>query len=225
MNGWIAARAIAAKDLRIERRSRTGLQTAMLFVVLVQLIVVYSRDPGAVTLRALAPGVLWITIALASLMVLSRIFLLEREEASIELLLLAPVPRVWLFLGKLLGNLALVGMVALVAFPIWVLFFNLPIGAELWSILLLLLLVLIALGSVGTLFAALAVRTRSADLLLPVLLLPAMLPPVSFAAQATVRILQSGSLYGLGSSIRLLLLFDLGYLLMTTILFSSVVDE
>ena len=220
-----AALAIAGKDVRIEWRHRTALLTATVFSVLVLLIFVFARDPGSVTLATIAPSVLWVALALASLVALNRAFLLEREHGALDGILLSPAPRAALFWGKWLANLAFVLAVQAVAFPLWVLFFNVPPSGAL--VLLAGTAVLTAIGftAVGTVFSAMAVRTRFAELLLPVMLLPFMIPPVFFASQLTVRLLAGRPADELLGWVRLLSLYDVTFLALATLLFPVVVDE
>lgn len=225
MSAVRAVLAIAGKDLRIEARHRTALLTAGAFVVLVQLVFVFARDTGAVALGTLAPSVLWVTLALSSLLVLNRAFLLEREHAALEAILLAPVARGALFWGKWLANTILVLVVIAIAFPIWIVFFNVPPSAALLGVLGSAALAAAGFTAAGTLFAAITARTRYAELLLPVLLLPFLIPPVYAGAQVTVRFLGHRPFAELWPWLRILTLYDLVFLLLATLLFSSVVDE
>ncbi|MEP6590322.1 MAG: heme exporter protein CcmB [Gemmatimonadota bacterium] len=225
MSVWRAARAIAAKDLRIEWRHKTALLTATLFAVLVLLVFVFSRDPASVPLASIAPSVLWVTLALSALVALNRAFLLEREHAALDGILLAPVPRQALFWGKLLSNLAFVLTVQAVAFPLWVLFFNITPTGALLAIVVVVLLASVGFTAVGTLFSAMAVRTRFAELLLPVLMLPFMIPPVFAASEATMRLLAGRPIGELWGWLRLLALYDVVFVVLANLLFPAVVDE
>lgn len=225
MNVIRAALVIAAKDLRIEARNRTALLTAVTFAILVQLVFVFAREPGGVPLRVMAPSVLWITLALAGLVVLNRAFLLEREHAALEGILLAPVSRTALFWGKWLANTVLVAMVLAAAFPVWVLFFNVEPQLALLGVLGLALLAVVGFTAAGTLFAAMTARTRYAELLLPVLLLPFLIPPLFAGAQATVRLLSGRPFGELVGWLRILATYDLVFLVLATLLFPIVVDE
>src|ERR671921_351502 len=118
------ALAIAGKDIRAELRSRTALQSALVFAVLVLVVFNFARDPTTLAAVDLAPSVLWVTFALAAMVALNRAFTVERENAAFDGLLLAPLPREALFVGKLLANLAFVGVVELVTLPLFTLFFN-----------------------------------------------------------------------------------------------------
>lgn len=225
MNVLRPALAIAAKDLRIEWRHRTALLTATVFAVLVLLIFVFSRDAGSVSLATIAPSVLWVALALASLVALNRAFLLEREHSALDGILLTPAPRAALFWGKWLANLVFVLVVQAVAFPLWVLFFNVPASTSLLLLAGVAVLTAIGFTAVGTVFSAMAVRTRFAELLLPVLLLPFMIPPVFFATQLTVRLLAGRPAAELWGWVRLLSLYDVVFLVVATLLFPVVVDE
>lgn len=225
MSAVRAAWAIARKDLAIEWRSRTALLTASLFAILVQLVIVFGRDGATVSLTMLAPSVLWITIALSSLVALNRAFLLEREHGALEGILVAPVNRSAIFWGKWFANLVFVLAVMAIAFPLWVLFFNVEPTTALFGVLGLAVLGAIGFTAVGTVFSAMTVRTRFAELLLPVLMLPFMLPPVFFAAQATLRVLSNRPIEELWGWLRLLALFDVVFLVLATLIFPAVVDE
>ena len=96
---------IAGKDLRLEFRSRTSLLSAAVFAALVLLVFNFARDPSAVATLDLAPSVLWVTVAFASVLAMNRAFTVERENAAFDGLLLAPVAREILYLGKYLANL------------------------------------------------------------------------------------------------------------------------
>jgi heme exporter protein B len=220
-----AVLAIAGKDLRIEWRHRTAFTSAVVFAVLVLVIFVFARDDGSVRLADVAPTVLWVMLALATVVTLNRAFLLEREHRALEGILLAPIPVVALFWGKWLGNLALVLVVELVAIPLWVLFFNVAPDARILGIGVVAILATIGFTAPGTLFSAIAVRTRFAELLLPVLLLPFVIPPLFFAAQATVRLLEGAPTGELFGWLRLLALYDIAFLALASILFPAVIDQ
>jgi heme exporter protein B len=217
--------AIAAKDIRAELRSRTALLSAVVFAALVLVIFNFARDPTAVAAVDLAPSVLWVTFALAAMVALNRAFTVERENGALDGLLLAPVPRGAVFLGKLVANLAFVGTVEAVALPLFVLFFNVDLGHALPGLLGVTVLATIGFVAVGTLFSAMAVRTRFAELMLPVLLLPFMVPPLIGAVQVTARLLADRPLSEMMGWLRLLALYDVVFVTLCTMAFASVVDE
>jgi heme exporter protein B len=219
------ALAIAAKDVRAELRSRTALISALVFAALVLVIFNFARDPTVLAATDLAPSALWVTFALASMVALNRAFTIERENGALDGLLVAPVSREAIFLGKLLANLAFVGTVELVTLPLFTLFFNISLWAALPSILGVAVLATIGFVAVGTIFSAMAVRTRFAELMLPVLLLPFMVPPLIGAVQVTTRLLAGRPLSEMLGWLRLLALYDVVFVTLCTLAFSAVVDE
>jgi heme exporter protein B len=217
--------AVAGKDIRAELRSRTALLTALVFAALVLVIFNFARDPTAVSAATLAPSVLWVTFALAAMVAMNRAFSVERENGALDGMLLAPIPREAVFLGKLLANLAFVGAVELVTLPLFTLFFNVSVWSILPGLLAVMALATIGFVAVGTIFSAMAVRTRFAELLLPVLLLPFMVPPLIGAVQTTTRLLADRPLSEMVGWLRLLTLYDIVFVTLCTLTFSSVVDE
>lgn len=219
------ALAVAAKDVRMELRSKTALLSAVVFAALVLVVFNFARDPTAISAAALAPSALWITFAFAAMVALNRAFTVEREHGALDGLLLAPIPRGALFLGKLLANLAFVAVVEAVALPLYVLFFNLDLGGALPGIVGVAALATVGFVAVGTIFSAMAVRTRFAELMLPVLLLPFMVPPIIGAVQVTTRLLAGRPLSEMLGWLRLLALYDVVFVTLCTMAFSAVVDE
>ena len=219
------ALAVAGKDIRAELRSRTALLSAIVFAALVLVVFNFARDPTVLAAVDLAPSVLWVTFALAAMVALNRAFNVERENSAIDGLLLAPVSREALFLGKLLANLAFVGVVELITLPLFVLFFNVSLGRALPGILGVTALATIGFVSVGTIFSAMAVRTRFAELMLPVLLLPFMVPPIIGAVQVTSRLLSGRPLSEMWGWLRLLAAYDVVFVTLCTLAFSAIVDE
>jgi heme exporter protein B len=217
--------AIAAKDIRAELRSKTALLSALVFAALVLVVFNFARDPTALAATDLAPSVLWVTFALAAMVAMNRAFTIERENSAFDGLLLAPVPREALFLGKLLANLVFVGTVELVTLPLFILFFNMSFGPQLPGVLAVTALATIGFVAVGTIFSAMAVRTRFAELMLPVLLLPFMVPPLIGAVQVTSRLLAERPLSEMWGWLRLLALYDVVFVTLCTLAFTAVVDE
>ncbi|HXG44917.1 MAG TPA: heme exporter protein CcmB [Gemmatimonadales bacterium] len=216
---------IMVKDVRLELRTRTSLLSAAVFAALVLIVFNFARDPTAVATIDLAPSVLWITIAFASVVAMNRAFTVERENAALDGLLLAPVPRGALYLGKYLANLVFVFVVEAVALPLFVLFFNVDLSRALGGVLLTVVLATAGFVAVGTVFSAMVVRTRFAELMLPVLLLPFLVPPLIRAAEATSRLLAGRPLSEQADALTFLALYDVVFVTLPMLIFSAVVDE
>jgi heme exporter protein B len=217
--------AITVKDLRLEWRSRTSILSAVVFAMLVLVVFNFARDPTAVATLDIAPSVLWVTVAFASVVAMNRAFTVERENSAFDGLLLAPVSRETIYLGKYLANLLFVLLVEAIAMPLWVLFFNLDINGAVLPLILTLLLATIGFVAVGTLFSAMVARSRFAELMLPVLLLPFMVPPLIFAVMVTVPLLARHPLSDAIPGLRLLAIYDIAFLTLSLLLFPAVVDE
>jgi heme exporter protein B len=219
------AAALAAKDLRVELRSRTALVSAIAFAALVLVTFYFGRDPAEVTPRVLAPSVLWVTYTFAAMLTFNRSFALEKENAALDGLLLSPLPRTAIFFGKYLANLGFVATVQAVTLPLFVLFFNVSLGKALPGLLLVTVLGTLGFVAVGTVFASMAVRTRFADLMLPVLLLPFLVPPVIGAVQVTTRLLAGRPLLEQAGWLRILGVYDVVFLTVCAMVFPSLLDE
>lgn len=219
------ALVLAGKDLRLELRTRTSIISAAVFAALVLIVFNFARDPTAVATIDLAPSVLWVTVAFASVLAMNRGFLVERENAAFDGLLLAPVPREALFLGKYLANFAFVMLVEAIALPLFVLFFNLDLSQALGGLVLTMLLATMGFVAVGTIFSAMVVKTRFAELMLPVLLLPFMVPPLILAVKTTVPLFAGRPLSEVVDGLRFLAVYDIVFLTLAVLLFPAVVDE
>jgi heme exporter protein B len=220
-----AALAIAGKDLRLELRGKTGLLSAAMFATLILIVFNFSRDATLVSNVDLAPSVLWVTFAFGGVVTLNRAFYLERENGAFDGIRLAPISRESIYLGKLIANLVFVFLVEAVTFPLFVLFFGVDVSHAWPGIVAVMVLATAGFVSVGTVFSAMVVRTRFAELMLPVLLLPFMVPPLIGATQATSRLLLGRPLSEVWGWLRLLALYDVVFVTICTLTFFAVVDE
>ena len=216
---------LARKDLLVEFRSRTAILSAAVFTVLVLMVFNFGRDPTAARAVDLAPSILWVTFTFAAMLALNRAFQLELENQALDGLLLAPVSRGSLYLGKLLANLIFVAVVEAIGLPLFALFFNvavLPVAAPLAGVIA---LATVGFVAVGTLFSAMTARTRFAELLLPVLLLPFMIPPLIWAVLATAKLLADRPLSEAAGWLRLLAAYDIVFVALAFLLFPATVNE
>jgi heme exporter protein B len=181
--------AILRKDLRLELRTKESVPAMALFSLTAFVIFHFGLDRRSLE-GELAAGVLWVTLLLAAMLGINRLFVAEREQSLFDGLLLAPIERTALLVGKALALLVYLVALELVALPVFGLFF---ITRGFWDALPLLLAITaladIGLAVVGALLASIAVNTRARDLLLPILLLPLAIPVVIAAAAGTEPLL------------------------------------
>jgi heme exporter protein B len=197
----------------------------MEFAVLVLAIFYFSRDSTVVSELDIAPAALWVTFTFAAMLGLNRAFLLEQENRALDGILLTPVPRTGIFIGKLLGNLAFVVVVEAVSLPLFSLFFNVPILYALPGLLCVTAMATLAFVTVGTLLSAMVVRTRFAELMLPILLLPFLVPPIIGAVQITAGLLAGRPLSEFAGWLKLLAAFDIAFVTACLLLFETTVEE
>lgn len=220
------AARVAWKDLRIELRSREILYTMAFFAALLVVIFsfVFPRQPAVV--RAAVPGMLWVTIAFAGTIGLGRAFDRERENDTMRALLLAPVPRLAVFLGKAIAIAALVLTVALVATPLLSLFLDAPLFDHAGPIALVLVLGALGFAVVGSVFAATLLKVRSRDVLLPVILYPLLVPLFVAGTKATGVLVSERPDFDIAWYwIRFLGIYDAAFLVLSLWVFESLVIE
>lgn len=217
--------AVAAKDLRLEFRRRTAILAAVAFAALVLVVFNFGRDPTALSALDVAPSALWVTLVFAAEVALNRAFHAEAEHGALDGILLAPASREGLYLGKMFANLVFVGVVLVVAVPLFILFFNLDPAVWWGGVTLALALAAVGLVAVGTLFSAMVVRTRFAELLLPLLHLPFVVPLLIAGVQVTTRLMAGRPLSEVSGWLRFLAGYDVVFLTLGALTFSAVVDE
>ena len=188
------AARIAWKDLRVELRSREIIYTMVFFGAL--LVVVYAftfpqNEPDAV--KAAAPGKLWVSLAFAGTIGLGRAFDRERENDTLRALMLTPVPRLAIFLGKAVAMTLLQLAVAVVCAPLIALFLGAPLFDYPHVLALVILLGTLGFSMVGSVFSATLLKVRSRDVLLPIILYPLLIPMLSVAAKITKALMGSVS--------------------------------
>jgi len=216
---------IARKDLAIEFRTRSAFFSAVIFALLGLVIFYFAWDPTAVTVTDLAPGVLWVIFTFSGLLGLHRSFGVETDDHAIDGLLASPVSREAIFLGKAIANLIFVVVVQMIAIPALVLFYNLPLGHIAAPLIGIAILAAVGLVAIGTLFSAMAVNTRLAELLLPMLSLPFFVPIVIAASQSTAKLLTGRPVAEVGAWLKLLVAFDIVFVALCTLAYPFTVDD
>jgi heme exporter protein B len=217
-----AAWLVARKDLAIEFRTRTAYFSALVFALT---IFYFAWDPTAVAAIDLAPGVLWVIFTFSGLLGLQRSFAMEQADRAMDALLGAPVDRESIYLGKALANVVFVVGVQVVALPAVALFYNVPLGGIALPLAGIALLAAIGIVAVGTLFSSMAVNTRLAELLLPMLSLPFFVPIVIAAAGTTARLLAGRPVAEAWPWLRILIGFDLVFVVASAVAFPYTLDE
>ena len=217
--------ALIRKDLQIEFRTKETLASLLLLGLLTLVILSFAFDPTSELRVEAAPGALWVAVIFAGVLGLNRSFLAERENDCLHGLLLCPVDRGTIYLAKTAGNFLFMMAAQLVIVPIFIFFFNLPMSAALATVFLSLALGVLGFAAVGTLFAAISVRTRAREVMLPLLLLPLVVPIFVAGVKVTGRILEGKPLVDVAPWLNLMVVFDAVFLVVGWVMFEYAVEE
>lgn len=218
-----AVLAITRKDLSAEWRSRELFTAMLVFSLLVILIFNFALDLNPKIQQEVSAGVLWATFVFAGTLGLNRSMAVEKDRGCLDGLLLAPVDRAAIYLGKVLANLVFMFMVELIVLPVYSILYNINLFQP--GLLLIILLGSIGYTVAGTLLSSMAVQTRTRDMLLPILLFPVVLPVLISAVRASSFFLQGQSMDLIWPHLNLLIAFDVIYTAVAYMLFDFVVEE
>jgi heme exporter protein B len=210
------------KDLQLEWRSRDAINGILFFSLLVVVVFAMAFDPTAAASREIAGGILWVALLFASVTALNQAWTREQRNRVLDAQRMAPSPPSALFLGKALANLLFVGLVELILAPLFIVFYNLHALGQAWLLWIVMPLGTWALVCNGTFFAALGLRTRNRELLLPLILFPISIPALVGMVRATTGILTGD--FDPGPSIRLLIAYNLAFTTVCLLLFETVLN-
>lgn len=212
--------AVARKDLRAEWRGREMLPALAQFVVLALVIANFAFDLDLTSGPRLGPGILWLVLVFAGLVAFGRAFAPEREQGSLEAMLLTPAGPAAIFAGKALAAALLLMAVEAVLLPGMAVFLGAPIGLQ---VVLAVLVATVGMAGLGCLFSALAAQTRARDLLLPVLALPLWIPFVVVGGR-TVQAAMGGAPVP-GQPLVVLAALDILFVIVAALAARVVLDE
>jgi heme exporter protein B len=208
------------KDIRLEWRSKDALNSMIFFALLVVVIFSFAFNPTADESRLIAGGLIWTAFLFASVVALNQTWARELRNQVLDALRVAPAPANALFLGKVIGNFLFVLIVEALMSPVFIVFYNLRALGNAWLLLAVAALGTWALVVNGTFFAALSIRTRSREIMLPLILFPISIPAVLAMVEATTLILTGEASPGFW--IRLLLTYDVVFTTASLLLFEIV---
>ncbi|MBI4454487.1 MAG: heme exporter protein CcmB [Acidobacteria bacterium] len=224
-SGLQAAIAILKKDLLLEFRGKEGFLSNLFFGLMVLLLFTFAFDPSSEALRQGKAAIFWIAVAFASVLTLNRTFQRESADRAIDALALLPVDPAWIFLGKFLGNLALITLLMLLIFPLFMVFFNLTVTSRFWLLSAVCLLTALGLSCVGTLFAAMAESSRLREVVLSIMMYPITIPVLIAAVQLTQQAIKLTGEIENWHWLTLLLIFDAIFLAAALVIFDYVLGE
>jgi heme exporter protein CcmB len=216
--------AVAAKDLRIEARGRSALGAALPFAGTLLIAFGLSLGPGRTLLQQTAPGLLWLSVLFASVLAFRQAYQTEGEDGALEGLLLAPIDRAAVFLGKAAAVTAELFVLEAVVVALVAVQFDLSLGHAPWTLVAAFALGTVGLAAVGSLFGVLSESPRAREAVFPLLVLPVAIPVLIAGVKATelattVRAGDAGQWLGL------LVAFDAVVLGVGTLVFGHLLED
>ena len=231
--------AILAKDVLLELRTKDILVTTLVFGLLVIVVFSFALDPTPTMVATVAPGILWVSFTFGGVLGLNRSFSIESARGNLQGLMLAPVGRDAIYFGKFLGSFLFMMGVEVVIYPLFAALFNLPL--LMYELIPMAVLATVAgggrrLAAVGTVFSAMAVNTRSREVMLPLLFFPVVVPVIIAATEATGILLREAvprgeaapyllAEPGVSIWIPLLVVFDAVFLVICPAAFSFIIED
>ena len=214
---------VAWKDILLEIRTRDIVVSGLVFAFLVVVVFNFALDVTPQAVDRLAPGMLWVAFAFAGVLAMNRAFVLEKDRGSLEGLLLTPVSRDSIYFGKLVSTFLFMLVVEAALLPVFGVLFN--FSAFSVGLILAILLATLGFATVGTLFSAIAVHTRSREIMLPVLFLPIIVPVIIAAVESSAGSIGGSSSVSVARWLGLIAVFDVVFLAVCPWVFGLVVEE
>ncbi|MBM2831922.1 MAG: cytochrome c-type biosis protein CcmB [Dehalococcoidia bacterium] len=215
--------AIIWKDILSELRTKDIVTSVLVFTVLVLVIFSFAFEPESEVIRLLSGGILWVAFTFAGMLGLSRSMAAETDKGSLQGLLLCPVDRDVIFMGKMAASLLFMLLVEAAAMPIFLILFNLPVFLP--SLALVALMATIGFAAIGTIFATIAANTKAREIMLPILFIPVAVPVIIAAVKATGVIISGEPLSTARSWLLIIAAFDAIFLVLSAFLFEFAVEE
>jgi heme exporter protein B len=213
--------ATLRKDLQLEWRSKDAINSMLFFSLLVVVVFSFSFDPTAEESRQIAGGLIWVSFLFAAVVALNQTWAREIRNQVLDAYRVSPAPANSLFLAKAIGNFIFVIVLEIVMTPLFVMFYQLRSLGPAWQLALVAIFGTWALVVNGTFFAAMSIRTRSREIMLPLLLFPVSIPAIIGMVQATNSILTGE---GARFWIVLLVTYDLVFTTSCLLLFETVLN-
>ncbi len=220
---WRPMLTLMWKDLLLEVRTKDIVTSVVVFALLVVVIFNFAINPTPELVAAVAPGVLWVAFSFSGVLGLNRAFILEKDKGCLEGLMLCPVSRDVIFFGKMLANLLFMLTVEALILPIFSVLFNLSLFMP--EVIVIAFLATVGFAAVGTLFSAMAVNTRSREIMLPILFFPVVAPVLIAAVEASAVVIGGRSWSDMGRWPQLIAVFDVLFLVASAFVFQFTLED
>lgn len=217
--------AIVWKDITSELRTKEMLLSMCLFSFLVLIIFNFAFDTGLKNLRENISGILWVAFIFSGLMGLGRSFGVERDRGTLHGLLLCPISPWGIYLGKMIGVFIFMVVMEIFTLSIFTVLYNINIIPFLLPLGLIIFLGTLGFAIIGTIFSAMSATTKARDVMLSILVFPISVPMIIALVKATGMILWGGAIQEIYSWLKILIAFDLVFLLLAYLTFGFIIEE
>jgi heme exporter protein B len=217
--------AIFRKDLLIELRTKDSFNAMLFFGVVVLVIFSFALASVRDSIRSAAPGILWVAFAFSGTLGLNRMFAAEKENSCLQGLMMIPVDRGVIYMGKMLAATVFMLISEIIIFVFTLIFFNLTVWKEIPWLALIFVVGSFGFTAVGTLLSAIAVNTKMREVLLPLILFPVILPILINAVEATNIVLNTGDIGALRLSLTIMSVFTIVFATIAFLLFEHVLED
>ncbi|MDY6835671.1 MAG: heme exporter protein CcmB [Chloroflexota bacterium] len=214
---------IVWKDILSQLRSKDVFTSVLVFALLTIIIFNFAFDLDAESTRTVAPGILWVAFTFAGVLNLNRTFVQEKENGCLDGLLLCPVDRTVIYVGKMVGSFLFMLVVEIIILPI----FSILYDFDLFVPKLIVVTVLATLGfaAIGTIFSAMSANTKARDIMLPILFFPMVTPIIIAAVEASALALENAPWADFSTWLQILIAFDVVFLIVSSLIFEFITEE
>ncbi len=216
---------ILKKDILIEFRTKTSIINSLFFSFIVLIIFNFSFHPGSNSIKEATPGIFWIVIFFSGILILKRIFEIERNNNCFEAILLAPNSFNSVYIGKIFSSTVFILIIEAIVIPLWVILFNITFNHSFLIFILLVFLVNVGFISLGVILSAISLTFDLKDVIFSIIFFPLLIPLFIGAVKSSEFIIESGSLDGLIKWLKLIISFDIIFFWSGYLLFKFVMEE
>jgi len=213
------------KDLTSELRTKEMILSMCLFAFLVLIIFNFTFEIGVTNASAIIPGILWVAFLFSGLMGLGRSFGSERDRRTLHGLLLCPISPWGVYLAKMIGTFIFMVIMEIITLSIFTVLYNVNLLPYIFPLGLIIFLGTLGFASIGTIFSAMAATTKARDVILSILVFPISVPMILASVKSTGLILGGRSMTEVYSWLKILVAFDLVFLLLAFLTFGFILEE
>lgn len=217
--------AVFRKDLLVELRTKDSLNAMLFFGIVVLVVFNFALESARDTIREAVPGILWVSFVFSGTLGLNRTFASEKDNSCLQGLLMVPMDRGIIYLGKMMAAAAFMLIAEAVIFIFTLVFFNLTVWDEIPWLILVFFIGTLGFTAVGTLLSAISVNTRMREVLLPLILFPVVLPILVNAVEATNIILNTADYHALRLPLTIMSTFTIVFGIIAYLLFDFVLED